>query len=72
MNRFTNRLRCLGMKQVDFVPLLREKGHKLDPSLLSDVISGARTHPKALDMLADFERLLDEFERDADRKNGNR
>jgi len=54
------RMEKLKMSQVDMIFELRKRGHDVQPPMLSSILSGVYTYPKAKQILAACEEILDE------------
>lgn len=52
----------LGMKQVDMIMELRKRGIVVQPPMMSSVLRGVYTYPKAKQILAVCEEILKERE----------
>lgn len=52
----------LGMSQVDMIFELRKKGCEIQPPLLSSILSGVYTSPKAKVVLAECKKIIEEHE----------
>lgn len=56
------RMDKLGIKQVDMIMELRKRGVVVQPPMLSSVLRGVYTYPKAKHILAECEKILDDLE----------
>lgn len=56
------RIRRLGIKQVDLIPKLRERGVVAQPYELSNALREISTYPKAVRIRKESEAILDEIE----------
>lgn len=56
------RMDKLGIKQVDMIMELRKRGIVVQPPMLSSVLRGVYTYPKAKHILAECEKILDDLE----------
>lgn len=54
------RMSNAGMTQVDMIFELRKRGYEVQPPMLSSILRGVYTYPKAKQILAECERILDE------------
>lgn len=57
------RLLQLGMKQVDLLEPLRERGFKISSTELNKAINGREAQPKHLEALEAIKKILDEKEK---------
>ena len=62
MLRIKERLKALGKTQVWLIFQLRDRGFRVQPPLLSSVISGAYTYPLAKSILTACDEILKEVE----------
>ena len=53
----------LKMSQVEMIRELRKRGIAVQPPMLSSILSGAYTYPKAMSILAECQKILDKRER---------
>jgi hypothetical protein len=65
MGEIKSRMMSLGIRQVDMIFELRKRGYEVQPPMLSSVLSGVYTSPRAKEILAECETILNE------RENGN-
>lgn len=56
-----SRMAELGMKQVDMIMELRKRGIVVQPPMMSSVLRGVYTYPKAKLILAECEKVLEEM-----------
>lgn len=56
------RMENLNVSQVDMIFKLRERGISVQPPMMSSVLNGLYTFPKAKKILAACEDILDEYE----------
>ena len=54
-----SRMTDIGMTQVDMIFELRKRGYEIQPPMLSSILRGVYTYPKAKTILAECERILD-------------
>lgn len=59
------RMADLGMTQVDMIMLLRERGYEVQPPMLSSILRGVYTYPKAKQILAECEKIVKEKENES-------
>lgn len=64
MNEVKARMDSLGITQVDMILELQKRGLVVQPPMLSSILRGVYTYPKAKRILAECGKILDE--RDAD------
>lgn len=56
------RMLQLGISQVDMIRELRKRGIAVQPPMLSSILNEVYTYPKAMTILAECEKVLDERE----------
>ena len=69
MNQIKERLKYLNKTQVWLIFKLRERGIKVQPPLLSSIISGVCTYPHALKILEVCDKILSEVENEPQNTN---
>ncbi len=57
-----SRMAELGMTQVDMILELRKRGYEVQPPMMSSILRGVYTYPKAKQILAECEQILTERE----------
>lgn len=57
-----SRINALGMTQVDMILELQKRGYAVQPPMLSSILRGVYTYPKAKKILAVCEEILKERE----------
>lgn len=57
------RMKALGMSQVDMIFALQRRGVEVQPPMLSSILRGVYTYPKARRILAECDKVLMERER---------
>ena len=57
------RMEVLGMSQVDMIFALQRRGVEVQPPMLSSILRGVYTYPKARRILAECDKVLMERER---------
>lgn len=62
MNGVKERMGKLGVKQVDMILALQEKEIIVQPPMLSAILRGVYTYPKALTVIKECELILNELE----------
>lgn len=65
MSDIKSRMADLGMTQVDMIFYLRERGYEVQPPMLSSILRGIYTYPKAKRILALCEKIVKEKENEA-------
>ena len=65
MSQIQERMKKLGIKQVDMILELRKRGIAVQPPEMSSIIRGVNTYPKAKRVLDECDRILSEYEREA-------
>lgn len=56
------RMLQLGISQVDMIRELRKRGWTVQPPMMSSILNEVYTYPKAMSILAECEKVLDERE----------
>lgn len=64
MNEVKARMDRLGITQVDMILELQKRGLVVQPPMLSSILRGVYTYPKAKRILAECEKVLDEHSSD--------
>jgi hypothetical protein len=62
MNQIQERMKTLGIKQVDLVLELQKRGIVVQPPELSQILRGIYTYPKSKRVLAKVDKILTERE----------
>lgn len=65
MSHIQERMKKLGIKQVDLILELRKRGITVQPPEMSSIIRGVNTYPKAKRVLDECDRILSEYERES-------
>lgn len=65
MNQIQKRMEKLGIKQVDMILELKERGITVQPPEMSSIIRGIYTYPKAKRILNECDKILTERERES-------
>ena len=60
MNEVKARMEYMGITQVDMILELQKRGLVVQPPMLSSILRGVYTYPKAKKILAECEKILDE------------
>ena len=69
MSQIQERMKKLGIKQVDMILELRERGITVQPPEMSSIIRGVYTYPKAKVVLDECDKILTERERERKRES---
>lgn len=64
MKNVKARMADLGISQVDMILELQKRGYAVQPPMMSSILRGVYTYPKAKQILAECEKILDEIERE--------
>lgn len=56
------RMTNVGMTQVDMILELQKRGYAVQPPMMSSILRGVYTYPKAKLILAECEKVLEEME----------
>ena len=62
MSHIQERMKKLGIKQVDLILELRKRGITVQPPEMSSIIRGVYTYPKATVVLYECDKILTEYE----------
>ena len=62
MRQIQERMKKLGIKQVDLILELRKRGIVVQPPEMSSIIRGIYTYPKATAVLNECAKILAEYE----------
>lgn len=62
MGQLQERMRTLGIKQVDMILELRKRGIVVQPPEMSSIIRGICTYPKSKRVLSECDKILTERE----------
>lgn len=62
MSQIQERMKKLGIKQVDMILELRKRGIAVQPPEMSSIISGVYTYPKSKRVLDEVDKILTERE----------
>lgn len=57
-----DRMKALGLKQVDILRKLRERGIAIQPPELSAMLNGINTYPKSKKVMDEVDNILSEIE----------
>ena len=60
------RMEKVGMTQVDMILELQKRGYAVQPPMLSSILRGVYTYPKAKQILTVCEKILTEREHESD------
>lgn len=58
-----SRMAEIGMTQVDMILELQKRGYSVQPPMMSSILRGVYTYPKAKQILAECEKILKEREK---------
>lgn len=64
MNDIKFRMAAQGVTQVEMILELQKRGYEVQPPMLSSILRGVYTYPKAKQILAECENILTEKEND--------
>ena len=59
------RMTDVGMTQVDMILELQKRGYEVQPPMLSSILRGVYTYPKAKQILAECEKIVKEKENES-------
>lgn len=59
VNEVKSRMLKLGISQVDMILELQKRGFEVPPPMMSSILRGVYTYPKAKQILAECEKILD-------------
>lgn len=62
MNQIQDRIKTLGIKQVDLILELQQRGITVQAPEMSSIIRGVLTYPKAKKVLDECEKILTDYE----------
>lgn len=62
MSQIQDRMKTLGIKQVDMILELQKRGFVVQPPEMSSIIRGVYTYPKAKKILEECDKILSEHE----------
>lgn len=65
MSQIQERMKKLGIKQVDMILELRKRGIAVQPPEMSNIIRGIYTYPKSKRVLDECDKILTERERES-------
>ncbi len=54
------RMSEIGMTQVDMIFELRKRGYEVQPPMMSSILRGVYTYPKARQILSECEKIINE------------
>lgn len=60
MNEVKSRMKEMGISQVEMILELQKQGIQVQPQEMSSILRGVYTYPKAKQILAECEKVLDE------------
>lgn len=59
MNDIKSRMADMGLTQVDMILELQKRGYVVQPPMMSSILRGVYTYPKAKQILAECEKILE-------------
>lgn len=59
MNDIKSRMTDMGLTQVDMILELQKRGYVVQPPMMSSILRGVYTYPKAKQILAECEKILE-------------
>ena len=62
MSDVKSRMASLGVSQVDLILELQKRGYEVQPPMMSSILRGVYTYPKAKQILVECETILKEKE----------
>ena len=65
MSEIKSRMTNVGMTQVDMILELQKRGYAVQPPMMSSILRGVYTYPKAKQILAECEKILTEKENES-------
>jgi len=65
VSEIKSRMAELGMSQVDMILELQKRGIAIQPPMLCSILRGVYTYPKAKQILAECENILNEKENES-------
>lgn len=66
MNDIKSRMDALGVTQVDLILELQKRGQAVQPPMMSSILRGVYTYPKAKKILEECDNILKEKEHESD------
>lgn len=66
VNDIKSRMDALGVTQVDLILELQKRGYTVQPPMLSSILRGVYTYPKAKKILEECDNILKEKENESD------
>lgn len=64
VSEIKERMASLGISQVDMILELQKRGYAVQPPMMSSILRGVYTYPKAKQILTECENILNERERE--------
>lgn len=65
MNDIKSRMADMRMTQVDMILELQKRGYVVQPPMMSSILRGVYTYPKAKQILAECEKILEDKENES-------
>ena len=66
MKEIKSRMENIGMTQVDLIFELQKRGYTVQPPMMSSILRGVYTYPKAKKILEECNNILKEKEHESD------
>ena len=66
MKEIKSRMANIGMTQVDLIFELQKRGYTVQPPMMSSILRGVYTYPKAKKILDECDNILKEKEHESD------
>ena len=66
MKEIKSRMANIGMTQVDLIFELQKRGYTVQPPMMSSILRGVYTYPKAKKILEECDNILKEKEHESD------
>lgn len=63
MNNIKSRMSALGITQVELILELQKRGYEVQPPMMSSILRGVYTYPKAKKILEECDTILKEKEK---------
>ena len=66
MKDIKSRMSDMGVTQVEMILELQKRGHEVQPPMMSSILRGVYTYPKAKKILEECDNILKEKEHESD------
>lgn len=66
MKNIKSRMSALGVTQVEMILELQKRGYTVQPPMMSSILRGVYTYPKAKKILEECDNILNEKEHESD------